>query len=76
MARRPVCGHGSDPRRAGQVSWPKLTSVACDVINIIASVVVSGNMRRSALLAVGDPNDSDYLKAKRRDRAASPTGMP
>lgn len=46
----------------------KLRSIDClDIINIIASVVVSGNVRRSALLAIGDPDDVDYLRAKRWD---------
>ena len=46
----------------------KMRSIDClDIINIIASVVVSGNVRRSALLAIGDPDDVDYLRAKRWD---------
>lgn len=43
----------------------KLTSVDClDIVNIIASVVVAGNVRRSALLSLGDYDDIEYLKAK------------
>lgn len=46
----------------------KLSSVEClDIINIIASIVVSGNVRRSALLAIGDYDDIEYLNAKRWD---------
>lgn len=37
---------------------------ALDVMNIIGSVVVSGNVRRSAQLAMGAADDPDYLQAK------------
>ncbi len=37
---------------------------ALDIMNIIGSVVVSGNVRRSAQIAVGSPKDADYLEAK------------
>jgi ribonucleoside-triphosphate reductase (thioredoxin) len=40
---------------------------ALDIMNIIGMVVVSGNVRRSALIALGDVKDSDYLMAKRWD---------
>lgn len=43
----------------------KLTSVDClDIINIIATIVVAGNVRRSALVSLGDYDDIEYLKAK------------
>lgn len=46
----------------------RLTSINClDVVNIIASVVVAGNIRRSALISIGDADDIDYLRAKRWD---------
>ena len=46
----------------------KLSSVNClDIINIIGSIVVAGNIRRSALIAIGDCDDLDYLSAKRWD---------
>lgn len=46
----------------------RLTSVdVLDIVNIIASVVVAGNVRRSALICIGDHNDDDYLNAKRWD---------
>lgn len=35
-----------------------------DMMNIIGSVVVAGNVRRSAQIAIGDIIDSKYLKAK------------
>lgn len=46
----------------------KLNSVDClDIVNIIAQIVVAGNVRRSALIALGDCNDVEYLNAKRWD---------
>ena len=43
----------------------KLSSVDClDIINIIATIVVAGNVRRSALVSLGDYYDIEYLKAK------------
>lgn len=43
----------------------KLRSVdVLDVCNIIGSVVVAGNVRRSAEIALGDPDDILYLRAK------------
>lgn len=48
-------------KRKGQL----LTSVDClDIINIIATIVVAGNVRRSALVSLGDYDDIEYLKAK------------
>lgn len=40
---------------------------ALDIMNIIGMIVVSGNVRRSALLALGDCKDEEYLRAKRWD---------
>ena len=55
-------------KRAGQ-----LRPIDClDVVNIIAAIVVSGNVRRSALLAIGDCDDVDFLKAKRWDLGGVP----
>ena len=46
----------------------KLRSIdVLDICNIIGSVVVAGNVRRSAEIAVGDPDDYLYLRAKRWD---------
>jgi ribonucleotide reductase alpha subunit len=43
----------------------KLTSVeVLDIVTCIGRCVVSGNVRRSALIALGDPNDIDFLDAK------------
>lgn len=35
-----------------------------DVICSIGELVISGNVRRSALIAIGDPNDGDFLLLK------------
>lgn len=46
----------------------RLRPIDClDIMNIIGFVVVSGNVRRSAQLAIGDYDDIEYLKAKRWD---------
>lgn len=50
-----------------------LTSVdALDIMNIIGTIVVAGNIRRSAQLAIGDQDDEEYLKAKRWDLGPIP----
>lgn len=46
----------------------KLRSIdVLDINNIIGSIVVAGNVRRSAEIAIGDPDDYLYLRAKRWD---------
>jgi hypothetical protein len=45
---------------------------ALDIMNIIGGIVISGNVRRSALLALGDCNDQEYIKAKRWDLGTIP----
>lgn len=46
----------------------KLRSIdVLDICNIIGSIVVAGNVRRSAEIALGDPDDYLYLRAKRWD---------
>lgn len=43
----------------------KLRPIDClDIMNIIGQIVVSGNVRRSAQIAVGSHNDHDFLMAK------------
>jgi ribonucleotide reductase alpha subunit len=46
---------------------------ASDMLCSIAEMVVAGNVRRSALIILGDPWDKEYLKAKRWDLGAIPT---
>ena len=40
---------------------------ALDVMNIIGHIIVAGNVRRSAQIAIGDPDDIEFLLAKRWD---------
>lgn len=50
--------------RAGK----KLRSIdVLDICNIIGGIVVSGNVRRSAQVALGDPDDYLFIRAKRWD---------
>lgn len=52
----------------------KLRPIDClDVMNIIGSVVVAGNVRRSAQIAIGDADDVEYLLAKRWDLGNIPS---
>ncbi len=43
-----------------------------DIMNIIGYIVVSGNVRRSAQIAIGDMEDMQYLNAKRWDKGNIP----
>ena len=55
--------------RAGQ----RLRPIDClDIMNIIGKIVVAGNVRRSAQIAIGDPDDIEYLRAKRWDLGGIP----
>ena len=46
----------------------KLRPIDClDIMNIIGFIVVAGNVRRSAQIAIGDMDDLQYLNAKRWD---------
>lgn len=46
----------------------KLRSVdVLDIMNVIGSIVVAGNVRRSAEIAIGDCDDLQYLASKRWD---------
>lgn len=52
-----------DNRRGKQ-----LKPIDClDIMNIIGMIVVAGNVRRSAEIAIGDQDDIEFLKAKRWD---------
>lgn len=46
---------------------------ALDIMNIIGAIVVAGNVRRSAQIAIGDPDDVEYLLAKRWDMGNIPS---
>ena len=46
----------------------QLRPIDClDIMNIIGMIVVAGNVRRSAQIAIGDYDDLEFLKAKRWD---------
>lgn len=46
----------------------QLDPIHClDIMNIIGAVVVAGNVRRSAQIAIGDMEDIEFLNAKRWD---------
>jgi len=51
----------------------KLRSIdALDICNIVASIVVAGNVRRSSQIALGDADDMLFLRAKRWDTGTIP----
>lgn len=55
--------------RAGK----KLRPIDClDIMNIIGTIVVSGNVRRSAQLALGDIDDHQFLDAKNWSKGSIP----
>ena len=57
-------------KRAGR----KVRPVDClDIMNIIGAVVVAGNVRRSAQIAIGDADDVEFLLAKRWDMGNIPS---
>lgn len=52
----------------------KVRPIDClDIMNIIGFVVVSGNVRRSAQIAIGDMDDLQFLNAKRWDLGNIPS---
>lgn len=55
--------------RAGE----QLRPIDClDIICIIGGIVVAGNVRRSAIIAIGDMDDRQFLNAKRWDLGGVP----
>jgi ribonucleoside-triphosphate reductase len=55
-------------------SGKKARPIDClDIINIIGMIVVSGNVRRSAIIALGDMDDLQFLNAKRWDLGNIPS---
>lgn len=56
--------------RAGK----KVRPIDClDIMNIIGMIVVAGNVRRSAQIAIGDMDDLQFLNAKRWDLGNIPS---
>ena len=61
-------GIGEISKILNKRSEKKLRPIDClDIMNIIGAIVVSGNVRRSAQIAIGDYDDIQYLNAKRWD---------
>lgn len=51
----------------------KVRPIDClDIMNIIGHIIVAGNVRRSAQIAIGDPDDIEFLLAKRWDLGSIP----
>lgn len=46
---------------------------ALDIMNIIGHIIVAGNVRRSAQIAIGDCDDIEYLLSKRWDLGTIPS---
>ena len=68
-----VWGIGEIGRILEERAGTKLKPIDClDIMNIIGAVVVSGNVRRSAQIAIGDYDDTEYLNAKRWDLGPLP----
>jgi ribonucleoside-triphosphate reductase len=68
-----VWGIGEISRILEERKGTKLRPIDClDIMNIIGTVVVAGNVRRSAQIAIGDYDDLDFLRAKRWDLAPLP----
>ena len=81
-AGTPIKGFGGTASGPGDLIWgmqeinrilnersgKRLKPVDClDIMNIIGKIVVAGNVRRSAQIAIGDHDDIEYLRAKRWD---------
>ena len=61
-------GIGEISKLLNSRSGKKVRPIDClDVMNIIGYIVVAGNVRRSAQIAIGDYDDVQFLKAKRWD---------
>lgn len=51
----------------------QLRPIDClDIMNIVGAIVVAGNVRRSAEIAIGDADDFQYLRSKRWDLGGVP----
>jgi len=86
-AGSPIKGFGGTASGAGDIIWgmqeinsilnkrsnKRLHPIDClDVMNIIGKIVVAGNVRRSAQIALGDHDDLEFLRAKRWDLGGIP----
>jgi ribonucleoside-triphosphate reductase len=69
-----VSGLGKISRILENQRGKKLRPIHClDIMNIIGEIVVAGNVRRSAQIAIGDYDDKEYLRAKRWDLGNIPS---
>lgn len=67
-------GIGEIGRVLEQRKGKQLRPIDClDIMNIIGAIVVSGNVRRSAQIAIGDYDDQKFLRAKRWDLGNIPS---
>ena len=86
-AGTPIKGFGGTASGPGDLIWGmteinrilnersgnRLKPIDClDIMNIIGKIVVAGNVRRSAQIAIGDHDDIEYLRAKRWDLGGIP----
>ena len=86
-AGTPIKGFGGTASGPGDLIWgmneinrilnersgKRLRPIDClDLMNIIGKIVVAGNVRRSAQIAIGDHDDIEYLRAKRWDLGGIP----
>lgn len=63
-----VWGIGEIGRILADRAGKQLRPIDCaDIICVIGQVVVAGNVRRSAIILIGDHDDVQYLRAKRWD---------
>lgn len=68
-----VLGIRDISRVIGARRGKQLRPIDClDVMNIIGRIVKSGNVRRSAQIAIGDHDDIQFLRAKRWDLGDTP----
>ena len=68
-----VWGMGEINNILNKASGKRLQPIDClDIMNIIGKIVVAGNVRRSAQIALGDCDDIEYLRAKRWDLGGIP----
>lgn len=69
-----VWGIGEISRVIEERAGKQLRPIDClDIMNIIGYIVVSGNVRRSAQIAIGDHDDLQFLRAKRWDLGGIPS---
>lgn len=69
-----VWGIGEISRVLKERVGKQLRPIDClDIMNIIGYIVVSGNVRRSAQIAIGDHDDLQFLRAKRWDLGNIPS---